>query len=177
MKLKKPDRSVSNMDVLKDIRGLLSVTQEREDGTAVEVRGEGCLEVEIAKLEAQIRHYKELVKKQQEELHRVESEKEELAAKLKVLGSGKNNLISPTSKSVSLGEEAAQLEARIAELSSALSQIDGLLKLRVQELLKRIARLFQEAGQGEVAIEFRKAASELEVVENFAHFLRVLLEQ
>jgi len=177
MKLKKPDRSVSNMDVLKDIRGLLSVTREREDATADGVRGESGLEAETARLEAQIRCYKELVQKQQEELHRVESEKEEFAAKLKVLGSGKDKLISPASKSAALGEEAAQLEARIAELSSALSQIDGLLKLRVQELLKRIARLFQEAGQGEVAIEFRKAASELEVAENFARFLQVLLEQ
>ena len=177
MKLKKPDRSVSDMDVLKDIRGLLSVTQDRHGGTAVEARDESGLEIDIAKLEAQIRHYKELVKKQQEKLHRVESEKEELTAKLKVLNFGKDNLTSPASKSIALNEEAAQLEARIAELSSALSQIDGLLKLRVQELLKKIARLFQEAGQGDVAIEFRKAASELEIVENFAHFLRVLLEQ
>jgi predicted RNase H-like nuclease (RuvC/YqgF family) len=177
MKLKKPDRSVSDMDVLKDIRGLLSVTRERDDTTADRVKGESGLEVEIAKLEAQIRHYKELVEKQQEELHRVESEKEELTAKLKVLNFGKDNLTSPASKSIALNAEAAQLEARIAELSSALSQIDGLLKLRVQELLKKIARLFQEAGQGDVAIEFRKAASALEIVENFAHFLRVLLEQ
>lgn len=177
MKLKKPDRSVSNMDVLKDIRGLLSVTREREDTTTDGVRGESSLEAEMARLESQIRYYKEMVQKQQEELHRVESEKEEFAAKLKVLGSGKDKLISPASKSLALVEGVAQLEVRIAELSSALSQIDGLLKLRVQELLNRIARLFQEAGQGEVAIEFRKVASELEVVENFAHFLRVLLEQ
>ncbi|MDP2730413.1 MAG: hypothetical protein Q8O55_08015 [Dehalococcoidales bacterium] len=177
MKLKKPDRSVSNMDVLKDIRGLLSVTREREDATADGVRGESGLEAETARLEAQIRGYKELVQKQQEELHRVESEKEEFAARLKVLGSGKDKLISPASKSAALGEEAAQLEARIAELSSALSQVDDLLKLRTQDLLKRIARLFQEAGQSDVAIEFRKGAGELEDVENFAHFLRVLLEQ
>ena len=177
MKLKKPERSVSNMDVLKDIRGLLSVTRERQEVTADGVRDESSLEAETARLEAQIRYYKELVQKQREELHRVESEKEEFAAKLKVLDSGKDKLIAQSSKSAALGEEAAQLEARIAELSSALSQIDGLLKLRVQELSKKIARLFQEAGQGEVAIEFRKAASELEVVENFAHFLRALLEQ
>ena len=178
MKLKKSDRSVSNMDVLKDIRGLLSVTREREEDAAADgVRGESSLEAETANLEAQIRYYQELVQKQQEELRRVESEREEFAAKLKVLGSDKNKLISSTSKPTAPGEEAAQLEARIAELSSALSQIDGLLKLKAQELLKRIARLFQEAGQGEVAIEFRKAASELEVAENFAHFLRVLLGQ
>jgi len=158
VKLKKPDRSVSNMEVLKDIRGLLSLTQEREDATADEIRGESKngLDAEIARLEAQIKDYKELVQKQQEEL---------------------NKLPSPDSKPMVLDEETAQLEARIAELSSALSQIDDLLKLRSQELLKKIARLFQEAGQGEVAIEFNRAAGGLEVAENFAHFLRVLLDQ
>ena len=177
MKLKKPDKSVSDMDVLKDIRGLLSVTQEREDATADGVRDGSGLEIDAVKFEARIRHYKELVQKLQEELHRVENEKEAFAAKLKVLDSGNNKLIFAVSKSPALGEEIAQLEARIAELSSVLSQIDSLLKLRVQELSKKIARLFQEAGQGDVAIEFRKAASELEIVENFAHFLQILLEQ
>ena len=85
--------------------------------------------------------------------------------------------MSAASKSSALSEETAQLEARIAELSSVLSQVDGLLKLRVQELSKKIARLFQEAGQGDMAIEFRKAASELEIVENFARFLQILLGQ
>ena len=177
MKPRKPDRSVSKMDVLKDIRGLLSPTQERDESAEARLRDDEGLKAETARLEELIKYYKELVQKQQEELHRVESEKEEFAAKLKMLGSGKDKLIAPASKSAAPSEEAAQLEARIAELSSALSQIDGLLNLRTQELLKRIARLFQEAGQSDVAIEFRKGASELEDVENFAHFLRVLLEQ
>jgi hypothetical protein len=43
--------------------------------------------------------------------------------------------------------------------------------------LKRIARLYQEAGQGEIAMEFRRAGDELEVAENFAYFLRALLKQ
>ena len=176
MKLKKPERSVSNMDVLKDIRGLLSVTRDRQEVTADGVIDESSLEAETARLEAQIKYFEELVQKQGEELRRIENEKEEFAAKLQILESGKDNLITQSSKSSAPGEEAAQLEARIAELTSALSQIDGLLKLRVQELSKKIARLFQEAGQGEVAIEFRKAAGELEVVENFAHFIRALLE-
>jgi hypothetical protein len=70
MKLEKPNRSVSNMDVLKDIRGLLSVTREREDATADGISGKSSLEVEITRLEAQIRDYKQLVQKQQEELRR-----------------------------------------------------------------------------------------------------------
>jgi hypothetical protein len=156
VKLKKPDRTVSNMAVLKDIRGLLSGTREQENTTASRTRSEEVLETEIARLETQIQSYKELVKKQQEEL---------------------KNLKSPALKSAASGEEAAQLETRITELTSTLSQIDGLLKIKTQELLKRIARIFQEAGQGEVAIEFNKAASGLEVAENFARFVRVLLEQ
>jgi chromosome segregation ATPase len=177
MKQKKSDRSVSDMDVLKDIRGLLSVTREQEDATADVVGDESGLESEISRLQAQIRNYQELVQKQQEELHRVESEKEEFAAKLNALGSDNNKLVSPVSKFTVPSEEAAQLEARIAELSLASSQIDELLKFKTQELSRKIARIFQEAGQGEIAIEFRKAASELEGVENFAHFLQVLLEQ
>jgi len=177
MKLKKPDKGVSDMEVLKDIRGLLSVTREPEEATADRARNENSLKIDAVKFEAQIRHYEELVKKLQEELHRVEKEKEEFAAKLKVLDSGNNKLMSAASKSSALTQETAQLEARIAELSSVLSQVDDLLKLRVQELSKRIARLFQEAGQGDMAIEFRKAASELEIVENFARFLQILLGQ
>jgi predicted RNase H-like nuclease (RuvC/YqgF family) len=176
MNLKKPDRSVSEMDVLKDIRGLLSITQERENDKVDGASGEGGLENETANLEAQIKYYKKLVQNLRQELNRVEKEKEELAAKLKMLGIVKDNPTSPVLKSTLLGEEAAQIEARITELSSTLSQIDGLLKLRVQELLKKIARLFQEAGQGDTAVEFRKAANELENVENFAHFLRVLID-
>ena len=175
MKSKKPDRSVSKMDVLKDIRGLLSTTQEREDSAQARLRDEDDLKAERAELEEQIRCYKELVQKQQEELHRLESEKKELTAKWNMLCSGQDKTMSPRAEE--LCEEIAQLEARKAELSSALSQVDGLLQLKVKELLKRIARLYQEAGQSEIAIEFRRAGDELEDVENFAYFLRALLEQ
>ena len=178
MKPRKPDRSISKMDVLKDIRGLLSTTQEREDSSEARLRDESGLKAETARLEEQIRCYKELVQKQQDELHRLESEKEELAAKLNMLYSGRdsqNRLRSPGTEE--LGKEIAQLEARKTELSSALSQVDGLLQLKAKELLKRIARLYQEAGQGEIAIEFRRAGNELENIENFAHFLQALLAQ
>jgi DNA repair exonuclease SbcCD ATPase subunit len=177
MKPRKPDRSVSKMDVLKDIRGLLSTTQEREDSAKTRLRDEGGLKIETAWLEEEVRRYKELVQKQQDELHRLESEKKELAAKLNTLCSGKDKPMSPAPGAEELCEEIAQLEARKAELSSALSQVDGLLQLRFKELLKRIARLYQEAGQGDIAMEFRRAADELEVAENFAHFLRALLNQ
>jgi chromosome segregation ATPase len=175
MKPRKPDRSVSKMDVLKDIRGLLSTTQEREDSAEARLRDEGGLKAETARLEEQIRFYKELVQKQQDELHRLENEKKELADKLSILCSGQDKTMPPRAEELS--EEIAQLEARRAELSSALSQVDGLLQLKVKDLLKRIARLYQEVGRGEIAIEFRRTGDELEDVENFAYFLRALLEQ
>ena len=176
MKPNKTEKSVSNMDVLQDIRGLLSVTQERENVKTVEVSNENSLEAEIIGLKTQIRSYEELVQKQNEELHRAENEKEALTAKLTALECGKDKITSPSSTSMKLGEDAAQIEARIEELSSALAKMDELTRLKSQDLLRRIGRLFQESGQGEVAIEFRKAASGLEVAENFAHFLRALLD-
>jgi len=176
MKPKKPDRSVSKMDVLKDIRGLLSTTREREGSTEARLEDEGGLRAETAWLEEEVRRYKGLVQKQQEELDRLKSENKELAAKLNMLCSGKDKPMSPAARAEELCEEIARLEARKAELSSALSQVDGLLQLKVKELLKRIARLYQEAGDGEIAMEFRRAGDELEVVENFAHFVRALLK-
>lgn len=171
------NKSVSNMDVLKDIRGLLSGNAEREDVTAVPRDIKIDLEARISKLEAQIKDFQELVKKQQNELKIVTTEKEQLAAKLKVENSGDEKVTSRTLKSDGLKDEASQLEARIDELSATLSQIEDLIRLKSQELLQKIARIFMEAGQGEVAIEFRKTANSLESAENCAHFLRELLNQ
>jgi hypothetical protein len=61
MKPNKTEKSVSNMDVLQDIRGLLSVTHERENVKAVDVNSENSLETEMTGLEAQIKSYEELV--------------------------------------------------------------------------------------------------------------------
>ena len=93
---------------------------------------------------------------------------------MNMLCSGKHKSMSPGAEK--LGGEIAQLEARKDELYLALSQVDGLLQLKVKELFERIARLYQEAGHGEIAIEFRRAGDDLEVVENFAHFVRALLK-
>ena len=115
MKPKKPDRSVSEMDVLKDIRGLLSTAQEREGSPAAQLIDEGSLKAEVVQLQEQIGHYAELVQKQQEELYRLESENKELAAKLNLLRSGKDKPVSPAPRAEELCEEIAQLEARKAE--------------------------------------------------------------
>jgi hypothetical protein len=176
MKPNKNEKSVSDMDVLQDIRGLLSVTHERENVKAVGVNSENSLEAEMTVLKAQIKSYQELVQKQKEEILRVETEKEALIVKLTAFEFGKDKIMPASSTSIKLGEDAAQIESRIEELSSALSKMDELTRLKSQEVLRKIGRLFQESGQGEVAIEFRKGASELEVADNFAHFLRALLD-
>ena len=165
------------MGVLKDIRGLLSSTKTRDDSKETRLRGEGNLNAEIARLQEQVRSYEELVEKQQGELRRLESEKSELAVKLKMLSTGKEQPISPESGAKGLSEEIDQLEARKNELSLILPQIDDLLQLKVKELSRRIIRFYQEAGQEGVAIDFRRAADGLEVAENFAYFLRELLKE
>ncbi|MFH1382117.1 MAG: hypothetical protein ABIH70_04400 [Chloroflexota bacterium] len=177
MKAKKLDRNVSNMNVLQDIRGLLSATekgeaaQEAQSGSQVEIKAE------TAHFEEQLRHYQELVKQQQEQISRLENEKKELTARLNTPQPEKDKPVAQMAGTRELSQEIARLEAQKAELSAGLSQIEGLLQLSLKDLLKRIARVFDEAGQGEIALEFRRSANQLEVAENFANFVRVLLRE
>ncbi|OGO24502.1 MAG: hypothetical protein A2Z28_00240 [Chloroflexi bacterium RBG_16_51_9] len=206
---KRPERNIAKMDVLKDIRGLLSSTQEQEVSKEARAEEKAGSKAETAAAEKEVARYKDLlqkhldeidrlkkenkgllqkqldeieklktenkalVQKQQQEQDRLRSENKELAAKLDNLASGKSKSVSPGADKVSL--EMAQIEARQAELSLALSQVEGLLQVKSQELLRRIARLFQEAGQGEIALELRRSGNELENLENLAHFVRALL--
>ncbi len=174
MKPKKPDRIVSEMDVLKDIRGLLSTTRGREAPTEAPLKDEGGSRADTARFKEEIRRCRELIQEQQKELGRVKSENEELAAKLKALGSAKEKSVPPEAGKP--GEEITRLEARKDELSLALSQLDGLLQVSMKELLKRIARLYQEAGGSDMALEFRRTGDQLETAENLAHFVRALLK-
>ena len=148
MKANNPDRNVSNMDVLKDIRGLLSATPGREDSPKPQDSSETAA----------------LIKQQQEEIARLRSENKELLARL-------DSVVSCKDKPMDI----AQIEAGKAELELALSQLEELVKLKSQELMRRIARIYQEAGQGEIALEFKKAGNGLEDTENFAHFVRALM--
>ncbi|MBN1367922.1 MAG: hypothetical protein JW967_08345 [Dehalococcoidales bacterium] len=177
MKAENTNKSVSNMDVLKDIRGLLSGNSELGNITADPKNRQSDLEAKIVKLETQVKDYEELVQKQQKALQRITTEKEQVAAKLNAAGPGNEKVVSLSVKSDGFKDEVSQLEARIDELSTTLSQTEDLIKLKSQELMQKIARIFMEAGQGEVAIEFRKTASSLESAENCAHFLRELLNQ
>ncbi|MCX6013329.1 MAG: hypothetical protein NTV30_07970 [Chloroflexi bacterium] len=177
MKPGKPDKSVSQMDVLKDIRGLLSSTSDRNSSIEIQSEDKNVLSAKKTQLKEEIKSYKELVQKQQQEIDDLKNENKELAARLTRVNTEKNKPAPQTPGIEKLQNEIAMLEARISELSSALSQVDSLLQLRVKEILKRIATIYQEAGQGDVAIEFRREAGELENAENFARFLQVLLNQ
>lgn len=172
MKPKQPDRSVSNMDVLKDIRGLLSTAHERERSGEAQSKEEDVLKT--ARFEEEVRRYKELVQRQQEELEKLKKENEELTARLNELRSTEDKPESPGAGT--LRKEIAQLEAQKEELSLALSQVDELLHFKIKELTRRIARIYQEAGDGDTAVAFRRTGDEMEAVESFARFLRALLQ-
>jgi len=173
MKAQKPDRSIAGMDVLNDIRGLLSKPPVGADSTKADTWNETSLKAKIGRLQKEIGSYKELVEKQNEELNRLRSEKEELAARLEVAGTGRDR----AQAGEELGREITAPEQRKAELSSALSDIEGLLQLKTKDLLRRIARIFDEAGQGDIALEFRKAGKEAQNTDTFASFVRALLDR
>ena len=154
MKANNPDRNVSNMDVLKDIRGLLSATTGREESPKPPLANPAGASPETAAL----------IKQQQEEITRLKNENKALLAKLDSVVSCKDKPL-----------DMAQIEASKAELELALSRVEELVKLKSQELMRRIGRIYQEAGQGEIALEFKKAGNSLEVTENFAHFVRALM--
>ena len=224
---KKPDRNVSRMDVLKDIRGLLSASQEQVTPKDAGPEGKTTSQAEITALEEEVKRYKVLVKKQQDgidslksdnkalaqkqldetdrlksenkkpvlneqnEIERLKSENKGLAQKhqKELEGLKKENkellarldeLVSTKAKPLSQGtgkssQEIADIEAKVAEMSLALSQVEGLVQLKSKELMGRLARVYQEAAQGEIALEFRKGRDELESVENLAHFVQALL--
>jgi predicted RNase H-like nuclease (RuvC/YqgF family) len=180
MESEKAKKSVANMEVLKDIRGLLSTT--KEISPEVEAREElAYSDIEVAQYKAEIERYEELVQRQQEALKRLGKENTELTAKLNLLHSGKGFALegsSPKGQEIpSPSYKSAQLNQEIAQLEEKKSEIEGLIQLKLGELSRRIARAYQMSGEGNLAIEFRKMADYLETAEDFVHLLRVLLRE
>ncbi|MBI2854133.1 MAG: hypothetical protein HYX87_04325 [Chloroflexi bacterium] len=173
MKSKKPDRSVAQMAVLKDIRGLLSITREQAPQAETSPKAEQGIQAKKVDFEEQLKQYEELIRKQQAALDRLEAEKKELYAKLNVLQSP-----APLKSSTDgLGPEVCDLEARKTELSDALSQIENLLQFKIKELARRIAQVYQEAGDAGASRDFRRITDQLEAAENFGEFVRALLRE
>ncbi|MFC1925430.1 hypothetical protein ACFLW2_01885 [Chloroflexota bacterium] len=178
MKAGKPGKSVAGMDVLKDIRGLLSSNQDRKPSAGDDPEGGADYRTKAARYKEEINSYREQLQKQQEELERLTSENRELVHNLELLRSGKEATLHPASADEKeLALDIAQLEIQKSELEQALSDVEELLQVKLRELLKRIARIFQEAGEGSMAIEFRKGADSLENAENMARFLQILLNE
>ena len=174
MTAQKPDKSVAGMDVLNDIRGLLSNTKESASGQA-NAANQPNLSAEISRLHAEIASYKAFVQKQNEELDELKSRRN--AQAVEPVRTVENSVRTKDAAGVGeeLGEEIALLEQRKAELSSALSDIEGLLQLKTKDLLRQIARVYDEAGQSDIALEFRRAGNQLQDTDKFASFLRALL--
>jgi chromosome segregation ATPase len=174
----KPDKSVAGMGVLKDIRGLLSSNQERKPSAGVDPEEGVNSKIEEARYKEELNSYREQLQKQLEELKKLTRENRELVHNLELLRSGKEVIsCSDSVNKKELVRDIAQLEIQKSELDRALADVVELLRVKLKDLLKRIALIFQEAGDGSMAIEFRKGADSLENTENMARFLQILLNE
>jgi predicted RNase H-like nuclease (RuvC/YqgF family) len=175
VKAKKPDKSVAGMAVLQDIRGLLSATrpqpptEDAKSGAGAEGKSEKPRD------DAEVRKLRETVGRQQTLLDRLGLEKKSLEAKVNELESTLAKQPAPAAGAGNLGRDISDLEARKAELETAVSQIEGLLQMKINDLARRIARVYAEAGDIGANRDFRRIRDQLEAAENFGEFVRALL--
>jgi len=178
MKQENHKRRIADMDVLKDIKGLLLTAKQEQTSIQADMREETELKIEMDRCKEELQKYRLLAGKQQEELEKLRKESEEMVANLNSLSHVRKEIpISANSSAEGLKLEIARLEARKCELSSTLSEVEVLLQLGLKDLLKRIARVYEEIGEGEIVLEFRKAADSLQAADSFAYFLRALLSE
>ncbi len=170
---KQPERTVASMKVLSDIRGLISGAREEPKAAEAAKPKQAASDARVARLEKQIAGYQDQVRRQQEELDRLKSERDELAAKLASASKSGGKAERPAQN----GDEIADLEQRKTELMSALSEVEGILLIKTQDLLRRLANLYEEAGQSGFAQELRRGRNGLQDPENLASFLRAFLRQ
>ena len=176
MKAKKQDKSVADMAVLRDIRGLLSATRELPAAA-----GESKTQTEASessdkhRLEAQIKQLQERLDRQQALLDRLAVEKKDLETRMSELQSALPKTAAPKSHAPPAVQETSDLDARKAELEAGLSQIEELLQLKIRDLARRIARVYEEAGDMGANRDFRRITNQLEAADNFGEFLRALL--
>jgi uncharacterized protein YeaO (DUF488 family) len=154
---KRPPGGVSDMDVLKDLRSLISP----DKAPSPEPRRPG--EEEAVK-------YRELVREQQEEIEQLKREKEALLRKLDsrtvsaAAGQGKD-------------EETVSLEERKRKLTEALAEAEDVLRLRTEDILRKMAQAMVSMGSMDMGMELYRTASSLEKAECFACFLEVFLRE
>ena len=78
---KRPERNIAKMDVLKDIRGLLSSTQEQEVSKEARAEEKAGSKAETAAAEKEVARYKDLLQKHLDEIDRLKKENKGLLQK------------------------------------------------------------------------------------------------
>jgi len=178
MKSEKSKRSVRDMEVLKDIKGLLSSVPEPKASMDVQLEERADLSIELAQCKKEIGRLDELTEERQRDLGVLEKEKQELVAELTLLRSrSERGFVDQQPAIVSVNKDIEELESTRSELASAISELEELLQLKLRELWQRIARVYQEAGDTGMAMEFRRASDQMQSTENLVYFVRALLGQ
>jgi chromosome segregation ATPase len=122
---------------------------------------------------SEVRRLEELVHSQQETIALLGEEKIELQARLADARSRPETPQSPP-RAASPSPALADLEAQKAELELSLSRIEELLHMKTGDLSRRIARIYEEAGDYGASADFRRINSRLEASREFGEFLRAL---
>lgn len=170
----KPEKNVAGMAVLKDIRSLLSSTGETKNTSPVAAKPEKAVPRDKDKTTKELKQCQETIKQHQTQINRLEAEKKELSEKLAILQS---SIAKPPEERDSLVAGIADMEVRQEELSRALTQIEGLLQIKLKDLVRRISRVYEEAGDFEAGRDFRRISNQLEAAENFGEFIRALVRE
>ncbi len=162
------------MAVLTDIRSLLSASRDTIAINPADTKPETTPSKGKEANRKELQQYQEMIQAQQARIACLEGEKQELSAKLATLSS---NMTKAPQDQEQLKMEIAGLAASKDELSRALAEIEGLLQLKLKDLVRRIGRVYEEAGDFEAGRDFRHISNQLEAAENFGEFIRALLRE
>ncbi|MDY6834645.1 MAG: hypothetical protein SVY53_07610, partial [Chloroflexota bacterium] len=112
MKSEKSKRSVRDMEVLKDIKGLLSSVPEPKASMDVQLEERSDLSIELAQCKEEIHRLKGLAEEQQRDLGVLKKEKQELVAELDLLRSrSEGGSIERRPEIVSVNKDIDELES------------------------------------------------------------------
>jgi predicted RNase H-like nuclease (RuvC/YqgF family) len=187
VKTQKQDKTVAGMAVLKDIRGLLSSTGKPATPVS-ESQPHTGLTAENARLNEQLQTFRQEKDQLQATLQQMKAHNAELLSRIEELQSSVENLkaqaalskppaVSSEISNRKLENAVADLEARKAELEAAMARAEELAQLKVKDLARRIARVYEEAGDIGANRDFRRITNQLEAAQNFGEFVRALARE
>ena len=156
------------MAVLTDIRGLLTSPRKPSENMDGEERKADA----IVSPDERTTALETKVLKQQEVIAQLQKERDGLLARVAALEARPVSLAE--TRSLGISRETSDIEARKDELEKGLTQLEALLQMKVKELARRIARVYEEAGDYGATRDFRRTSDQLESSENFGEFLRAL---